>query len=275
MRTLATLDQTTPDGINADASPTDGECTLSQDLVIPTPLGSLRMSLDMDAPADSELTESRQLPSGAMIHRWRRPDEFELLALVTRYDGVFNGVGQFVVSESWGVVWTLHAIDQVAPLTVRAELDGPFRVGSAYDECLAAVEVETPTWLLAVGGPDDELLSERVASGELPTSWRGKILSYFDPHDSPYGEDMSDQGLRWFLPALEPGESATTHVAAAWSRAGLPDNDTAAWLAVDTEPSYLMAAAGIAPERRHRRGRIEVAWPAGVPAVRREVTRVR
>lgn len=225
---------------------------------VSTPLGPVVLSIEVDT-ADETVHELRaELPSGAVLARWWTDSRLEVRALLVRYDEAWNARQHLTASGCWGVVWSVLTERDTSPVVVRAATPPGHVASPVTGEWLAATEVGSPSWVVTVGGPDDDLLAARVGSG-LPASWAGKVGWAFDvptAAQSPYSATAGAHGVTWLLPPLEPREHATTHVATAWAPADADDDGVTSWFAVDTSPGDLLEHAGVGPVRPHRHG-----WP--------------
>jgi len=227
-------------------------------LQVSTPLGPVVVSIEVDT-SDEPLHERRaELPSGAVLARWWTDSRLEVRALLVRYDEAWNAHQHFTASGCWGVVWSVLTERTTSPVLVRAATPLGHVAIPNTGECLEATEVESSSWIVTVGGPDDELLAARVGCG-LPASWAGKVGWRFDlpvAAQGRYTATAGADGVTWVLPPLEPRERATTHVAIAWALTGADDDGVTGWYAVDTCPGDLLEHAGVGPTRPHRHG-----WP--------------
>lgn len=116
-------------------------------------------------------------------------------------------------------------------------------------ENLVAVQISTPEWELAIGGPDEEALLAQAEADGQPASWtaeppRGSGWGAWATASTTPGRRIS-RGLTWDLPALRATESTRLHVAVAWCRAGHPGSGDAPWFAVDVTSADIRAAAGL------------------------------
>lgn len=225
------------------------------DVEVSTPLGPVGVSLAVDTGDEVVHTERVELPTGAVLSRWWTGSRLEVRALLVRYDEAWNARAHLTVSGCWGVAWTVLSERSTSPVTVRATTPPGHDAGPNNGEWLEAVELGTPAWTVTVGGPDDDLLSQRVGSG-LPASWEGSVgWPWIVPTaaDTPFGADSDARGVTWLLPPLEPREIATTHVAVAWAPEA-DEHGVASWFAVDTCSGDLLDYAGLVPARPHRRG---------------------
>lgn len=115
----------------------------------------------------------------------------------------------------------------------------------AGDEDLITAEFFTTDWVLAIGGPDEDFFLRLAGEGRQPASWRDLRM--------PVEDAAGGRGLVWRLPGLSAFETGRVHLAVAWCRTGHPGSDNAPWLAVETQPSEIRSAAGVASPHEERR----------------------
>ncbi|WP_273653791.1 HEAT repeat domain-containing protein [Cellulomonas fimi] len=219
-----------------------------------TPFGPLALSLTTGSAALGVPTARSVLTSGARSARWEVAGGLTVETLVVPY-AYENALLEHPRCSCWGVEWRLHATSDTAPITIAAHLPDSVAGSRGGGWHLATVEFENDNYHLAIGGPADDALDDELEAGLHAPSWRGQFAS-----DAARAEvaRQAPHGLTWHLPRLLAGESATTHVAVAWTVAGPAEaGDATAW-AVDITRTRLREHAGIptgsTQHSRHRRG---------------------
>lgn len=222
---------------------------MSASLRIATPLGPLEVVVDGGDGVDGVAGTPREslLPSGARVLVWQESGGLVVDALATKIKPSDTAGEAPPEMDLWGIEWRLHALTSTGDLTVSALLPKDAVTGwHEGDENLVTVLFDTPDWVLAIGGPDEEWLSQLAGAGRLPASWRELR--------APEADTSAGRGLVWRLGALKASESARMHVAVAWCRTGHRSGVDAPAMAVDVSPSDIRTAAGVVTRTEARRG---------------------
>ncbi|MEU8895882.1 hypothetical protein [Nocardia sp. NPDC048505] len=209
--------------------------------MIDTPLGTVEFAVAVGAHAlAAQPNTVWRLPGGAHLHRWQQAGATVDLLLGGIELPAWDGGAPVPM---WAAIWQVRAEAAVAGVVIAAELsDLPADAYGGPDsgECLAAVTVENEHFMVAIGGPDAELLTLQAADGRLmPADWVDLL-----PDSAEYGERYTDPaGIAWHLPGLAPREVARLCVATAWCPRD--DDRPAAWFAVDIplDTAYLHLVA--------------------------------
>lgn len=218
---------------------------MSASVSITTPLGPLEIVVDSGDGLPLTPRES-VLPSGARVLVWEEPGGLVIDALATEITPFELAAMDLPETHLWGIEWRLHAVTNTADVTVSALLPRDVVTGSpGGDQNLITADFSTPDWVLAIGGPDEDWLSQLAGEGSQPKSWRGVR--------APDNDVGAGRGLVWQLPALRATESARVQVAVAWCRAGHPLSADAPAMAVDVSPSAIRTAAGVVTRTEARR----------------------
>lgn len=197
--------------------------------VIDTPLGTLGFAVTLGSDVLAAKPDTLWcLPNGSYLHRWRHRTATVDLLIGSVDEPAWDGGAPVPI---WAGIWQVQARGRVPGLVVAAELtDLPADAYGGQDsgECLAAVSVENPDFMVSVGGPDAELLAMQAADGRLmPTSWARPLRA-----GTEYGVRYTDPArIAWHLPALATSEVARLCIATAWCPRD--DDRPAAWFAVD------------------------------------------
>lgn len=195
-----------------------------------TPLGTLALRLRCGSQTtDSVVGAISAVGPYADLWRWPELSGLRVELVLTGFRWP-DGPSELAVDAAFGAVWTWTAVRDCDVVLIEATL--PHDGSPANGECLEAREFETPEWVVAVGGPDDDCLGHEVETGRQPASWRGLLRP--DCWDTDYGAvDRGPGTLAWLFPGLRAGETAVHHVAVAWKRnPGDEQQDVAPWLAV-------------------------------------------
>ncbi|MGY1811857.1 hypothetical protein [Blastococcus sp. SYSU D00820] len=219
------------------ADPISGDVACA--VVLATPLGPLEVSVGHRGAVRRPPAEPTSTPAGGLLSRWPAEDGPAVEVLVTPYDGL-EGMPQYRVTASWGVVVTVACPRATAPIEVVASLPEGLQGSPDDGQYLAACLYETPDWVLTVGGPGDDLLEAWVDEHTFPEQWRGAFSDVEVTGSGVFARTTHELG--WLLPALPAGATVALHVAVAWSRPG-EDAGIANWFAVDTSPHALIAAS--------------------------------
>lgn len=206
-----------------------------------TPVGPLAISLAAGASSLGVPDSVSVLRSGGRTARWDDVDGLTVEALVVPYTHEDAVLGHPRCS-CWAVVWRLHAQADTAAITVSAHLPDLTVCSPGGGQHLVTAEFEDEAHHLAIGGPHQDAFDDEVRDGLHAPSWR-----YLFAHDGPYADvaRSTPQGLSWRLPPLLAGESASTHVAIAWTGAGHAGADEAVVWAVDVSRQQLRDHAGL------------------------------
>ncbi|MFF0544866.1 hypothetical protein ACWEVD_22950 [Nocardia thailandica] len=214
--------------------------------VVDTPLGQVRFSISL-AEVDLAVTPDAvwRLANGSYLYRWQhRRSTIDLLlgrVEIPAWDG-----GAAV--PMWAAIWQVQAGEGRPGLVIAAELtDIPADAFGGPDpgECLAAASAENDRFMVAIGGPDAELLALQAEDGRLmPADWADLLAEGADGGYAEYGVRYRDPvGIAWHLPGLAREEVARLCVATAWCPRD--DDRPAAWYAVDVplDTAYLQLIA--------------------------------
>lgn len=207
-------------------------------VTVPTPLGDVEVAVTAGDPAPRSPHRTSTLPTGSQVRVWSEVEGLAVDALLISTILFEDSELDFPPTRVCAVEWRLHASRETRSVTVSALLAGGAERGSAGGgEGLVATEFFTTPFVLAIGGPDEELLAEQAREGRQPESWQDVQVPELD-----YAQG---RGIVWHLPGLRAGESAGIHAAVAWCPTGHPGSDVAPWFGVDVSPDFIRRTAGL------------------------------
>lgn len=208
---------------------------------IATPLGPLALSLTCGGVPLGVPSASSVLPSGARTARWDDIGGLTIDALVVPYS-YGSDLLEHPRCTCWGIEWRLHARTDTGTIRVHAQLPDGMEGAHGGGRHLATTLFEDAEYALAVGGPEQDAFDDELAAGLQAPSWRGSFSGQAPPY---YGTEPHPRGLGWLLPGLRAGESASTHVAVAWTSLGPEKADDATEWAVEVTRTSLRRDAGV------------------------------
>jgi hypothetical protein len=207
-------------------------------MALSSPVGWVTMTLSRPGRA-SEVSVPRvnAVGTAGLSCAWTLPDLVARLSIFP-FDADLDPDVWVRPVTSWAFLWELEALRACPITTLQMAFEDPAATrGAGPDggQAFIALTVDTGTWEVIIGGPDEEQLAADAAAGLVPTHWQNDLETLAV---NPIGDRLAmilpgDRVLRWNLPPMDTGQHCRFGANLCWSptRSPAQTDDESPWFA--------------------------------------------